>query len=54
VLRGHLRQVGTIAGLDDRTAISGSRDGTCRIWDLDADTSHIVRPHALAVAQEVR
>jgi WD40 repeat protein len=52
VLAGHARQVGAVAALDAKRAISGSRDGTCRVWDLETGGSRVLRPHALPLAEE--
>jgi WD40 repeat protein len=52
VLTGHARQVGAVAALDAKRAISGSRDGTCRVWDLETGGSRVLRPHALPLAEE--
>jgi WD40 repeat protein len=35
ILEGHSGWVSTVAVLDDRRAISGSGDGTLRVWDLE-------------------
>jgi WD40 repeat protein/phenylacetate-coenzyme A ligase PaaK-like adenylate-forming protein len=47
VLAAHRRQVGALAALGPARAISGSREGLCRLWDLDAGTSRLLRPHLL-------
>jgi len=52
VLAGHKRQVGAVAVLDAAHAISGSRDGTCRIWQLATGASRALRPHALPLEEE--
>ena len=52
LLTGHRRQVGALAALGTRRAISGSREGLCRVWDLDSGASHVVRPHTLPLAKE--
>jgi hypothetical protein len=54
VLRGHTRQVSTLAVLDAGSAISGGRDGTCRLWDLASGSSRAMRPHELPGAKETR
>jgi WD40 repeat protein len=54
VLVGHTRQVGTVAALGCGAAISGARDGTCRIWNLDTGTAQVVRPHTLPLTETVR
>jgi WD40 repeat protein len=54
VLTGHRRQVGALAALGASTAVSGSREGLCRIWNLDTGTSQVLRPHALPPAEAPR
>jgi WD40 repeat protein len=54
VLAGHRRQVGSLAALDAHRAISGSREGLCRIWHLDTGASSILRPHLLPLAKVSR
>jgi WD40 repeat protein len=52
VLSGHRRQVGSVCLLGSRHALSGSRDGTCRVWDLDGGKSRAFAPHALLVMED--
>jgi WD40 repeat protein/phenylacetate-coenzyme A ligase PaaK-like adenylate-forming protein len=54
LLAEHRRQVGALAALDARRAISGSREGLCRVWDLETGISRVVRPHNLPLAKEAR
>ena len=54
VLAGHTRQVSTVVALDDHTALSGSRDGTCRLWDLADGSAQALRLHELPGAKEIR
>ena len=54
VLSAHRRQVGALAALDAQRVISGSREGLCRIWDLDTGASVVLRPHTLPLAKETR
>jgi WD40 repeat protein len=54
VLAGHTRQVGTVTALDAHSALSGSRDGTCRLWDLATGEFRALRPHELPGAKETR
>jgi WD40 repeat protein len=51
VLAGHTRQVGALVALDANTALSGSREGVCRLWRLDSGASQALRPHALPLQE---
>ena len=44
-LLGHTRQISSIDWAPDGRLFSGSRDGTCRIWDVDRGTSEVLIPH---------
>jgi WD40 repeat protein len=54
VLTGHTRQVGAVVALGARSALSGSRDGTCRLWDLATGCARVLRPDELPGAEETR
>jgi WD40 repeat protein len=54
VLAGHRRQVGALAALAVRRVISGSREGLCRVWDLDTGAARVLRPHLLPLVKETR
>jgi len=52
VLSGHTRQVGAVVALSARSALSGSRDGTCRLWDLATGCARVLRPDELPGGEE--
>ena len=45
VLRGHTNFVKSVMKLNETTIVSGSVDGTLRVWDLTNDTSWVLRGH---------
>jgi WD40 repeat protein len=54
VLSGHARQVGAVVALGPEHALSGSRDGTCRLWELGSGRARVLRPDELPGAEEAR
>jgi WD40 repeat protein len=46
VLRGHAREVSSLCWARDGRLVTGSRDGTVRVWDARAHCSRVVVPHA--------
>jgi WD40 repeat protein len=46
VLRGHSREVSSLCWARDGRLVTGSRDGTVRVWDVAGQTSRVVVPHA--------
>ena len=47
VLKGHTRSVRSVIKLNETTVVSGSDDGTLRVWDLTNDTSRVLTGHTV-------
>ena len=45
VLNGHTSSVSSVVKLNETTIVSGSYDGTLRIWDLLNNTSRVLNGH---------
>jgi WD40 repeat protein len=53
VLNGHTREVSALCWAADGRLVTGSRDGTLRVWDVDSRRASVVLPHAPGTAREL-